>query len=412
MFKPKFLFLTQNNTLEMDVLANITGNEIFKNLYEHSVVGMSITTIEGRLHANQAFCDMIGYSIEEIQNQKWEDYTYPDDISYNHQIIGRILAGNGKSFRWEKRYLHKNGSIIWVDIHTFLNRDAHGAPLHFITTVNDITERKRMEAENNSKNEKLQLVNAEKEKFFAILAHDLRSPLSSFLGLAEVMAEDIGTMTMPEIEDITKSIHQSASSLFQLLENLLEWSILKKGNFEFHPEKGSLNRIILRSIDPVQESARRKNISIKMDLKQTFFVYCDQKMTETIFRNLISNSLKYTMPGGSVVITAKPLDNGEIEISVKDTGIGMSKEILDKLFLLNEQVSRKGTEGESSSGLGLLICKEFVDKQGGRIWAESEVNVGSSFYFTLQQVVEFKKKAGLNFEVKSENMEIDLRNNN
>ena len=256
----------------------------------------------------------------------------------------------------------------------------------FFTTVNDITSRKKVEEEIKSQNEKLQQSNAEKDKFFSILAHDLRSPLSSFLGMAEVMAEDINTMTISEIEDISKSLHKSASNLFQLLENLLEWSVLQRGTSENHPEKTSLNRLIFRSIDPVLESARRKNIAIKLDLDQTYFVNCDLKMTETIFRNLISNALKYTNPNGSVVITAAPISKEEIKVSVIDTGIGMSKEIISKLFLLNDQIGRKGTDGESSSGLGLMICKEFVEKQGGVIWAESEEDKGSTFHFTLKQV--------------------------
>ena len=130
----------------MDLLKEISGNEIFKELFTHSVVGMSITSIEGRLNANASFCEMIGYSKEELMNQKWEDYTHPDDIEPNWIIIENILSGRNKSVRWEKRYLHKNSSIIWVDIHTVLLRDENGNPLHFVTTVYDISARKHAEA--------------------------------------------------------------------------------------------------------------------------------------------------------------------------------------------------------------------------------------------------------------------------
>ncbi len=370
----------------MDILEDVNGNKIFKDLFEHSTVGMSITSLDGRLYANSAFCDMIGYSKEELVNQKWADYTHPEDIAYNVEIINQILSEEKKSMRWEKRYLHKDGSTIWVDIHTLLQRDANGTPLHFITTINDITARKIVEEEIKSQNEKLQLSNAEKDKFFAILAHDLRSPLSSFLGLAGVMAENINNMAMPEIEEISKSLYTSASNLYQLLENLLEWSILRKGNAEYLPGEASLNKIILKSIEPVMESARRKKITLKLELDQTYMVNCDRRMTETIFRNLLSNALKYTGANGSVVITAKPVSQGEIKVTVTDTGIGMSRDLVSKLFLLSEQISRKGMDGESSSGLGLLICKEFVEQQGGKIWAESVENKGSSFHFTLKLI--------------------------
>jgi PAS domain S-box-containing protein len=369
----------------MLILDQIDGQGIFKNLFEHSVVGMSITSIDGRLHPNKAFCEMLGYTSDELMSKPWAEYTHPDDIAENDHIIELILSHKYKSKRWEKRYLHKDGSIIWGDIHTFLHRDKNGIPQHFITTINDITEWKKGEEANKVKAELLAISNAEKDKFFAILAHDLRGPLSSFLGLAEIMAEDLHTMTMVEIEEITHSLHGSAVSLFQLLENLLEWSMLKKGNFVCHPEKISLNRLIHRSIDPLQESARMKNIDLKLELAETYIISCDVKMTETIFRNLISNALKYTYSGGTVVVTAKPVNKEEIEVSVSDNGIGMNDEMMGKLFVMNGQVSRKGTDGESSSGLGLLICKEFVEKQEGKIRIESKEGKGSTFYFTVKQ---------------------------
>lgn len=370
----------------MDILNEIEGNEIFRTLFENSVVGMSITSVDGRLNANNAFCELIGYTTGELRDKQWMNFTHPDDICYNQALIEEILEGRKKSARWEKRYIHKDGTIIWVDIHTLLYRDKRENPLYFITTINDITERKNAENEINLKNEKLLQSNAEKDKFFTILAHDLRGPLGSFLGLIEVMAEDINTMTIAEIEDITKTIHLSASSLFQLLENLLEWSVLKRGNFVCQPEKIGLNRVVLRSIEPIMEAARIKNIAVRIEMPQNFFVECDLKMTETIFRNLVSNALKFTHPGGSVVITAQPVSEEEIRVSVRDTGIGMNKEMMQKLFQINEQVSRIGTEGESSSGLGLIICKEFAEKQGGRISAESEESKGSIFHVTLRQV--------------------------
>ena len=497
-----------DKAFEMDIMNQINGDEIFRNLFEHSKVGMSITSLDGRLHANAAYCEMLGYSKEELLDRAWADFTHPDDIEYNKTLISNLLSEGKQSARWEKRYLHKDGSVVWVDIHTFLFRDVNGNPLHFITTVNDITKRRDYEealsrseqryrtliremnegisildnngyflfandaaeailgvekdsltgtdarnilghplfdfiqheiskgdvtekktfeyefkltdgsekivtgsassgfdeqnrietlvllrdittrklAENEIRlqNEKLQLSNAEKDKFFAILAHDLRSPLSSFLGLAEVMSEDINTMTMSEIEEISKSLYLSATNLYQLLENLLEWSILQRGALKYMPEPTSLNRIVLRSVEPLQESARRKNIDLKLNLDKTLNVVCDLKMTETIFRNLISNALKYTLPGGTVEITAREISEEETVVSIIDSGIGMSKELQAKLFKVNEQVSRKGTEGESSSGLGLLICKEFAERQEGRLWAESEENQGSTFHFTLK----------------------------
>jgi PAS domain S-box-containing protein len=371
----------------------INGDEIFRNLFENSTVGMSITSLDNRLYPNAAFCEMLGYSKEELIDKQWDEYTHPDDIAYNHTVINSILGGGEKSVRWEKRYLHKDGSTIWADIHTFLHRDASGLPQQFITTVNNITKTKTfedalLESEQRfrSQNEQLIQSNAEKDKFFAILAHDLRSPLSSFIGLAEVMSDDVNSMTMSEIEEISKSLFLSASNLYQFLENLLEWSILRRGNSEYNPEPTSINNLIMRCIDPFLESARRKNIDLELNLEQSYSVNCDIRMTETILRNIISNALKYTNAQGSVVIKAQPSSENEIRVSITDTGIGMNDELRKKLFKLNEQVCRKGTAGESSSGLGLLICKELIERQEGKIWVESVEDKGSTFFFTLELV--------------------------
>jgi PAS domain S-box-containing protein len=368
----------------MDILYNINADDIFKDLFEHSTVGMSVTSLDNKLHPNAAFCEMIGYTREELTSKKWADYTHKEDIEYNNEVIFNILNGGKKSFRWEKRYLHKNGSVIWADIHTFLHCDSEGKPLYFITTVNDITKRRSLEEEIKEQNEQLQQSNIEKDKFFAILAHDLRSPICSFLGLAEVMAEESNTMTMSEIEEISKSLFISASNLYQLLENLLEWSVLRKGYTNCIPEASDLNKIITRAMEPFRESANRKKIHFSFLADPSFQVLCDLKMTETILRNLFSNALKYTHGHGEVTISTSALSGNMARISVTDSGIGMSEDLLSKLFKLNEQVCRKGTEGEASSGLGLLICKEFAELQGGRIWAESKEDQGSTFHFSLR----------------------------
>lgn len=484
---------------------NITkGEKIFWNLFENSAVGMSITTIDGHLHANEAFCRLLGYQQKELIDLNWADLTHPDDILFNKIVTDNILAGKKQSDRWEKRYIHKNGSIIWVDIHTLLYRDEEGKPLHFVTTINDIssrkayevalsnseerfrtlirqmnegiaivdpdgnflfgnpaiekilylkedsvksknfrlllgdkllqkiqsgisdinsgelfqfecnytlstgeqrllagcasaresteifillrdvTEQKKAEEEIKFQNEQLKISHAEKDKFFAILAHDLRSPLSSFLGLTEVMAEDINDMSMSEIEDISKSLYLSATNLFQLLENLLEWSIIKGGNSVYIPENNSLKRLINKSIEPLLESARKKSIEVYIEIQQSYQVYCDLRMTETIMRNLVSNAIKFTNKGGEIRIMAKRIHEDKIDLSVADNGIGMSQEMVDNLFRNSDQFKRKGTEGEISSGLGLMICREFAEKQGGILWTESEENKGSVFHFTLQ----------------------------
>lgn len=249
----------------------------------------------------------------------------------------------------------------------------------------DITERKLTENEIRLKNEQLQTVNAEKDKFFSIIAHDLRGPLSAFVGATQIITEEIQTMSIEEIKDITDSMKTSATNIYNLLENLLEWSRLRRGAMDFSPEKINLRKDIDDCINILSESARKKSIDIEVTIPFEIAILADRHMFETVIRNLVSNAIKFTSAGGKVILSAGKKSDQFIEIKVIDSGIGMSPEIISKLFQMNEKISRPGTEGEPSTGLGLLLCKEFIEKCGGRIWAESEAGRGSIFYFTLPQ---------------------------
>ena len=247
-------------------------------------------------------------------------------------------------------------------------------------------ERKKSEEEIKLKNELLEAVNAEKDKFFSILAHDLRGPMSAFVAVTQILTEDIQNMTLDEIREITISLKTDASNIYRLLENLLEWSRLQRSVMEFKPEELNLKNTIGTGIEVVSASAQNKGISIDISVPDKLNIVADKHMFETVIRNLVSNSVKFTPIGGRVTVSASVNNDNNIEIRIVDTGIGMSVELKNKLFMLNEKTSRKGTEGELSSGLGLLLCKEFVEKHNGKIWAESEEGKGSTFRFTLPEI--------------------------
>jgi signal transduction histidine kinase len=242
------------------------------------------------------------------------------------------------------------------------------------------------EEEIKLKNELLQIVNSEKDKFFSILAHDLRGPLSAFVSATQIIAEEIQTMGFEEIKKITLSMKTSATNIYSLLENLLEWSQLRRGVMDFIPEKINLKKKIEECIAVLSESARKKGIEILISIPEVIDVLADSHMFDTVIRNLISNAIKFTPVGGKVTLTAGYIEDHTIEIKISDSGIGMTPELKDKLFLLNEKTSRKGTEGEPSTGLGLLLCKEFIEKHNGRIRVESEVGKGSTFSFTISNL--------------------------
>lgn len=231
--------------------------------------------------------------------------------------------------------------------------------------------------------DKLEKINSEKDKFFSIIAHDLKSPFQGFIGLTELISEDFNNFNIAELSELTKDMHDNATNLFKLLENLLLWARMQQGSVGFSPVEINLSDIVWQNIRLIEKRGEQKEVNIISQVTPDKKLTADEEMLNTILRNLLSNALKFTKRGGKIVVDAKRQENNMMEISVADTGIGMTEELSSRIFSINEKVGREGTEGEKSTGLGLLLCKEFVEKHGGRIWVESEADKGSTFYFTL-----------------------------
>jgi len=233
------------------------------------------------------------------------------------------------------------------------------------------------------KNKTISEINAEKDKFFSIIAHDLRSPFNSLLGFSRILEEELHIMTQDQIQKIVGSLRRSATSVYRLLENLLDWSRFQRGFIPYNPEPVLLMPKILAITALVIESANKKEIDLSYDIPEDLEVFADEYMLDGILRNLAINAVKFTPKGGKVTVAAKPIPDGWVEVSVKDIGIGMNQQMVKNLFKLNIDTSRKGTDNEPSTGLGLIICKDFIEKYGGKLWVESEEGKGSTFYFTL-----------------------------
>jgi signal transduction histidine kinase len=234
----------------------------------------------------------------------------------------------------------------------------------------------------NKELKQLLQLNSDKNRFISILAHDLRSPFNGLLGLSEVLIEDIHKLNTNEIENITININQSAKSSFKLLENILSWVRAKQGKIPFDPQILSFTNNCKDAVDVLNPIAMAKNITIDFSTGDHINVFADVDMFKAVLRNLVSNAIKFTNAGGTISITANQTDSN-ITISVSDNGIGIAPHNLMKLFEMAEVSTTKGTAEETGTGLGLLLCKEFVEKHGGKIWVESEVGKGSDFKFTL-----------------------------
>jgi two-component system sensor histidine kinase/response regulator len=230
--------------------------------------------------------------------------------------------------------------------------------------------------------EELAQLNASKDKFFSIIAHDLRSPLTALLTYTRFAAESLTSFSQDELQEMVDNLRDTSENLYELLENLLDWSRIQGGMMKFYPQKVNIRDVLRRNLALFEPNARQKQIILKSSIQEKMFAYVDEKMVDAIIRNLISNALKFTPTNGHIEVNAS--QNEEfLKVSVADTGIGVSKEDLPKLFRIDERYRDSGTEGEMGTGLGLILCKELIEKSGGQIWAESEIGKGSTFIFTL-----------------------------
>ena len=323
--------------------------------------------------------ELEGTNLSELYPEDVAEQYYQDDLSVIHSGMAKLNIEE----RWDT-----TEGLKWVKTSKIPFADANGTIIGVIGISEDITDRKRAEAEIKMKNAELVKLVAEKDKFFSIIAHDLRSPFNGFLGLTQIIVEDLPEMKLSEIQKIALSLRSSASNLYQLLENLLDWSQFQRGLTSFNPLLLLLKPKIADSIQLVSDQAQKKDIAIVVDIPDDLKVFADRNMLGSAIRNLISNAVKFTLKGGKINITAKRGPGNSVEIAVQDTGIGMDRHMIENLFHVGENISRRGTAGEPSTGLGLILCKDFIEKHGGKIWAESEEGIGSTFFITLQNIAE------------------------
>ncbi len=331
---------------------------------------------------NDVWLHFTGRTLAEELGNGWTENIHPDDLQLCLQSYS-IAFDKREPFTIEYRLKNYEDIYKWILDKGVPHYDPHGEFTGYIGHCFDISEIKEAESKINIKNERLRSLNAEKDKFFSIIAHDLRSPFNSFLGLTQLMAEELPRLKISEIQYFASSLNQSATNLYGLLENLLEWSSLQRGIVGFEPSSFEVIPKLQEIVQLVTETAQNKGVDLRILITEEIRISADVKMFESVIRNLVSNAIKFSLRGGKVVVSAQSFGDGTVLFSVRDSGIGMNKEVIGKLFELHPQTSRVGTEGEPSSGLGLILCKDFVEKHGGQIWAQSEEGKGSEFFFTI-----------------------------
>jgi signal transduction histidine kinase len=239
-----------------------------------------------------------------------------------------------------------------------------------------------LEKKVEQRTKELKDLNATKDKFFSIIAHDLKNPFNALMGFSALLIEDYDSFDDDEKKDLIQTMGDASENAYKLLQNLLEWSRSQTGSISWNPEIIHLDKIVTETINLLQNQAMNKNITIKGIVPANTSVYADSNMITTVIRNLMSNALKYTPKGGEIKLFASQ-QNNFIEVTIEDNGIGIRKENKEKLFRIDVNFSTNGTDNETGTGLGLILCREFVEKNGGKIWVESEEGKGSKFKFTL-----------------------------
>ncbi len=332
--------------------------------------------------ANTRFCEILNIGLEAFQKNPAliNDLVFePDKESFVQKNIesDRDLM----PFLWEGRLLVRN-KLIWVHFES-TPRPLPNGDVIWTGVCFDISRRKKEQQEIQNKNEELQLANAEKNKFFSIIAHDLKSPFNAIVGFSKLLIDEIKLKNIEEVEKYAEIVLDSSNTALDLLTNLMEWARSQTGRLVYKPESFNIYDLIKDTESVFSHIAKGKNISIHVDMDTQLMVCADVSMISAVIRNLISNAIKFTHTGGQIIIRAEQLAY-HLKVIVSDTGVGMSESVIDKLFRIDEKHSTLGTQDEQGTGLGLILCKDFVERHEGHIWAESAEGIGSNFIFTLK----------------------------
>ncbi len=329
-----------------------------------------------------------GFTVEEAMDQGVNffkpgnsDLKQLIDSIPEHIKIALEPKNTDKSFLSQIQLPCKNGDFIWVEISTRYRINSDGE-IEILGVTRDIEERKRLDDKILEQNQQLTELNATKDKFFSIIAHDLRNPFNTILGFSELLLNNIDKIDHEKIVKYVTTIHSTGKNTYKLLENLLEWSRSQTGSIEFNPENLVIEKLISDVIDLSENSSKSKNITISCEISDSIIAFADHNMVLTVLRNLVSNAIKFTNRNGIIQLKAIR-QNNKVQITVSDSGIGIDDKRKKNLFGINEKEITSGTENEQGTGLGLVLCQEFITKHKEKIWIESQVGRGSDFIFTL-----------------------------
>ncbi len=342
----------------------------------------------GKVIFDKRWVAMLGFDDNDIKSHIswWNNLIHPEDFESAKKTLTDHLKGRTDVYKSVHRLQTKEGGWKFIlDSGMVISRSNTGTPLRAVGTHQDVTEHMQTE-------QKLRELNITKDKLFSIIAHDLKSPYNAQLGFLELLLENENPYTPKQREKFIKTVYHSTRQSFALLDNLLVWSGTQTGKIPFNPAKIHLAQIFEETIYVQKYAAQAKTIIIDTHLtNENIEVTADYEMVNVILRNLLSNAIKFTPDNGRIIIGGKPYSESQTLIFISDTGVGIPNNDIEKLFDPTYNFSTIGTNREKGTGIGLILCKEFVERNGGDIWVESTEGKGSVFYFTLESIKAKKK---------------------
>lgn len=317
--------------------------------------------------------EVIGFTVGEL----WNSEDYAKKI---RPAMEKCMAGKPMFILYEGKIPNDENKIL--EMNFYPHRNGNGEIDGVISTAKDVTEHKKAERALKDSEARLKDLNATKDKLFSIIGHDLKGPLNNILGFSQLIDQQFENYSSDEIRHYNKLIYQLSQSVSELLENLLTWSRAQRNIISVAPQNVAIYFTVEKCFGLLIQNAIHKEIRLKNNVPPDTVVYADEAMITTVIRNLLSNAIKFTHRGGTISVAAKPTGK-TVQIEIKDTGVGISSDKIPQLFRPDENQSSIGTEGEKGTGLGLIICKDFIEKNKGKIWVESEEFAGTKFFISL-----------------------------
>ncbi len=371
----------QFEKLELDTLSDLDSR--FRNVFEHSAEGRSMIFPDGTFQVNKAFAEMLGYSIGELNKLTWIPVTHPDDQKISKDYMDLLIENKAESLRFEKRYLHKEGHIVWVDFHSYLQRDADGNSLYFINSAIDITANKDLHEQLIKAKEQAEKANQLKDAFIANMSHEIRTPLNAILGFSDLLHDEISQKGLMEYESYFDIIRSSGIRLMRTVDMILNVSRLQVGAYVQHPVRLSLYKMINNLVTEYRLPASKKGLTIdfRNELNEPE-IHADEYCILHSISNLIDNAIKYTR-SGSIHLKLYSSADQSICLDVVDTGIGITEEFMTQIFNPFTQEETSSTRNFEGIGLGLSLAYRMLGVTGATLSVKSLKGQGTTFTVTF-----------------------------